>query len=112
MKVVLGEHSISKQEGFEQMFNVSLVVKHYLYRHWTFDNDIMLLKVRDNYWTQDGECSETVIDEIPILYLSTYLHMTLSVGSLMNVHSVPHNDSLVLNEHIGDFPFICHSSAL
>lgn len=47
MQVVLGEHSIVKVEGFEQRFNVSLVIRHYLYKHWSFDNDIMLIKVMD-----------------------------------------------------------------
>uniref|UniRef100_A0A3B4T3H1 trypsin n=1 Tax=Seriola dumerili TaxID=41447 RepID=A0A3B4T3H1_SERDU len=46
IKVVLSEHSITKVEGYEQIFNVSLVIRHYQYQHWTFDNDIMLLKVR------------------------------------------------------------------
>lgn len=48
IQVVLGEHSIIMDEGFEQKFNVSLVIRHYQYKHWTFDNDIMLIKVRDN----------------------------------------------------------------
>lgn len=48
MQVVLGEHSIVKVEGFEQRFNVSLVIRHYQYRHWSFDNDIMLIKVMDD----------------------------------------------------------------
>lgn len=47
IQVVLGEHSIVKAEGFEQRFNVSLVIRHYQYRHWSFDNDIMLIKVMD-----------------------------------------------------------------
>lgn len=47
MQVVLGEHSIVKVEGFEQRFNVSLVIRHYQYKHWSFDNDIMLIKVMD-----------------------------------------------------------------
>ncbi|XP_049435299.1 anionic trypsin-2-like [Epinephelus fuscoguttatus] len=44
-QVVLSEHSIHKLEGFEQRFDVSLVVRHYRYQHWTFDNDIMLIKL-------------------------------------------------------------------
>lgn len=48
IQVVLGEHNIIMEEGFEQKFNVSLVIRHYQYKHWTFDNDIMLIKVRDN----------------------------------------------------------------
>lgn len=47
IQVVLGEHSIYEEDGFEQKFNVSLVVKHYQYKDWKFDSDIMLIKVRD-----------------------------------------------------------------
>ncbi|XP_039654443.1 anionic trypsin-like [Perca fluviatilis] len=45
IQVALGEHNIIEVEGFEQRFNVSLVVKHYEYQPWIFDNDIMLLKL-------------------------------------------------------------------
>uniref|UniRef100_A0A3Q3KD38 trypsin n=1 Tax=Monopterus albus TaxID=43700 RepID=A0A3Q3KD38_MONAL len=45
IQVVLGEHTLSTVEGFEQVFNVSLIVRHYQYQSWTFDNDIMLLKL-------------------------------------------------------------------
>uniref|UniRef100_A0A3Q3VSB6 trypsin n=1 Tax=Mola mola TaxID=94237 RepID=A0A3Q3VSB6_MOLML len=45
IQVVLGEHSIYEEDGFEQKFNVSLVVKHYQYKHWMFDSDIMLIKL-------------------------------------------------------------------
>ncbi|KAM7401869.1 hypothetical protein PAMP_017146 [Pampus punctatissimus] len=45
IQVVLSEHSINTVDGFEQIFNVSLVFRHYKYQHWTFDNDIMLLKL-------------------------------------------------------------------
>ncbi len=48
IQVVLGEHNIKWVEGFEQKFNVSLIIRHFQYKHWTFDNDIMLLKVRDH----------------------------------------------------------------
>lgn len=48
IQVVLSEHSIAKVEGYEQRFNVSFVVRHYQYKHWTLDNDIMLLKVRED----------------------------------------------------------------
>ena len=44
MKVVLSEHSLVVDEGFEQVFNVSkILVNSYNYR--TFNNDIMLIKV-------------------------------------------------------------------
>lgn len=45
--MVLGDHDITKQEGPEQRFKVALVISHSQYKYWTFDNDIMLLKVRD-----------------------------------------------------------------
>ncbi|KAM3621083.1 uncharacterized protein V6R79_005795 [Siganus canaliculatus] len=45
IQVVLGEHSITKVEGFEQKFSVSLIIRHHQYQHWNFDNDIMLLKL-------------------------------------------------------------------
>ncbi|XP_037622921.1 trypsin-3-like [Sebastes umbrosus] len=45
IKVVLGEHQIGKNDGSEQRFTVSLVIRHYQYQHWTFNNDIMLLKL-------------------------------------------------------------------
>lgn len=44
MKVVLSEHNLEVTEGFEQVLNVSTIyVKKFSY--WTFDNDIMLIKV-------------------------------------------------------------------
>lgn len=45
MKVVLGEHSIDTTEGFEQTFSVSVIIRHYNYKPWSFNNDIMLIKV-------------------------------------------------------------------
>ncbi|XP_067359287.1 trypsin-like [Channa argus] len=45
IQVVLSEHNINKVEGFEQVFNVTLIVRHYQFQYWTFDNDIMLLKL-------------------------------------------------------------------
>uniref|UniRef100_A0A3B4Z288 trypsin n=1 Tax=Stegastes partitus TaxID=144197 RepID=A0A3B4Z288_9TELE len=45
LKVVLSEHSIVREEGYEQIFNVSLVIKHHDYSYWTLDNDIMLIKL-------------------------------------------------------------------
>lgn len=46
IQVVLGEHNIREEEGFEQKFNVALIIKHYQYNNWMFDNDIMMIKVR------------------------------------------------------------------
>ncbi|KAF7657863.1 hypothetical protein LDENG_00021400 [Lucifuga dentata] len=43
--VVLSDHNIKKWDGSEQYFNVTKIIKHNGYRHWTFDNDIMLLKL-------------------------------------------------------------------
>ncbi|XP_068455076.1 trypsin-3-like [Clinocottus analis] len=45
IQVVLGEHDLTREEGTEQRFGVALVLRHYQYQHWTFDNDIMLLKL-------------------------------------------------------------------
>ncbi|XP_058487292.1 trypsin [Solea solea] len=45
IKIYLGERNIDKLEGFEQIFKVSLIIRHYQYKAWTFDNDIMLLKL-------------------------------------------------------------------
>lgn len=45
MQVVLGEHSINTVEGFEQTFKVSTIIRHYDYKSWSFNNDIMLIKV-------------------------------------------------------------------
>ncbi|XP_053723876.1 trypsin-2-like [Synchiropus splendidus] len=45
MQVVLGEHDLYKVEGVEQRFNVSLILRHRRYMYWSFDNDIMLLKL-------------------------------------------------------------------
>ncbi|XP_029682378.1 trypsin-2-like [Takifugu rubripes] len=45
MKVVLGEHNIHTIEGFEQIFSVSGIIRHYNYKPWSFNNDIMLIKL-------------------------------------------------------------------
>ncbi|XP_037346901.1 trypsin [Pungitius pungitius] len=45
IQVVLGDHDITKEEGTEQRFNVALIITHNQYKYWTFDNDIMLLKL-------------------------------------------------------------------
>ncbi|XP_015227927.1 trypsin-like [Cyprinodon tularosa] len=45
IKVVLGEHNIKTKEGFEQIFDVLLIIKHYQFNYWNLDNDIMLLKL-------------------------------------------------------------------
>lgn len=44
MKVVLSEHNLEVTEGFEQAFNVSKIYIN-KFNYWTFDNDIMLIKV-------------------------------------------------------------------
>ncbi|KAM6982325.1 trypsin-3 [Tautogolabrus adspersus] len=53
--VVLCEHNLNKNEGFEQVFNVSQIFVH-SYNHRTFNNDIMLLKLSRpaqlNQWVQ------------------------------------------------------------
>lgn len=51
MKVVLSEHNLQTEEGFEQVFNVSRIFVHN-FKYKTFDNDIMLIKVssQNNAW--------------------------------------------------------------
>lgn len=44
MKVVLSEHNLEVTEGFERVFNVSQIYVN-KFSYWTFDNDIMLIKV-------------------------------------------------------------------
>ncbi|XP_076022343.1 trypsin-3 [Genypterus blacodes] len=44
MKVVLSEHNIIKDEGFEQVFNVSRIFLN-RYNYKTFNNDIMLMRL-------------------------------------------------------------------
>ncbi|XP_028848632.1 trypsin-like [Denticeps clupeoides] len=47
IQVVLSEHSLVLEEGFEQIFNVSKALVHYNYNYQTFNNDIMLLKLAE-----------------------------------------------------------------
>ncbi|XP_041860143.1 trypsin I-P1-like [Melanotaenia boesemani] len=44
LKVVLSEHSLTKSEGFEQVFNVSKIFVHN-YNYKTYNNDIMIIKL-------------------------------------------------------------------
>lgn len=44
MIVVLSEHNLDKEEGFEQTFGVSKIYFHQ-FSYSTFNNDIMLIKV-------------------------------------------------------------------
>ncbi|AWP10149.1 putative anionic trypsin-2-like [Scophthalmus maximus] len=44
MRVVLSEHSLTQEEGFEQIFNVSKILVHN-FKYKTFDNDIMLIQL-------------------------------------------------------------------
>ncbi|XP_071759396.1 trypsin-3 [Centroberyx gerrardi] len=46
MKVVLSEHNLSVEEGFEQVFNVSKIFVHN-YNYKSFNNDIMLIKLSE-----------------------------------------------------------------
>ncbi|XP_023281432.1 trypsin-like isoform X1 [Seriola lalandi dorsalis] len=46
MRVVLSEHSLTRTEGFEQIFNVSKIYVHN-YNYKTFNNDIMLIKLSE-----------------------------------------------------------------
>ncbi|XP_024915703.1 trypsin-3 [Cynoglossus semilaevis] len=45
IQVYLGDHDITKWEGYEQVFNVIFIIRHGQYNYLTFDNDIMLLKL-------------------------------------------------------------------
>ncbi|CAH2322616.1 trypsin-like [Pelobates cultripes] len=44
-QVRVGEHNIAVREGTEQFINFAKVIKHSNYNHFTFDNDIMLIKL-------------------------------------------------------------------
>ncbi|KAM9813463.1 trypsin-2 [Neosynchiropus ocellatus] len=45
IQVVLSEHNVYEEEGVEQRFDVIRIFKHRRYMYWSFDNDIMLLKL-------------------------------------------------------------------
>ncbi|KAL2091110.1 hypothetical protein ACEWY4_013373 [Coilia grayii] len=45
IKVVLSEHDLNRKEGFEVVSNVSKIIVYYRYSYYTFDNDIMLVKL-------------------------------------------------------------------
>jgi len=47
IQVVLSEHSLAVEEGFEQVYNASRVYSHFAYNPRTFNNDILLIKVRN-----------------------------------------------------------------
>lgn len=47
IQVVLSEHSLAVEEGFEQVYNASRVYSHFAYNPKTFNNDILLIKVRN-----------------------------------------------------------------
>ncbi|XP_010899920.1 trypsin [Esox lucius] len=47
IQVVLSEHSLEVNEGFEQVINVSKIIVHNSYNYKTFNNDIMLIKLSD-----------------------------------------------------------------
>lgn len=49
MKVVLSEHNLETEEGFEQVYNVSKIYVHN-FNYKTFDNDIMLIQVGRHWW--------------------------------------------------------------
>lgn len=51
IQVVLSEHSLANEEGFEQVFNVERIFVHYNYNYRTFNNDIMLIKVMNSQYT-------------------------------------------------------------
>lgn len=45
IQVVLSEHNLAKEEGVEQVLNVSKIYSHFAYNPKTFNNDILLIKV-------------------------------------------------------------------
>ncbi|XP_043080041.1 trypsin I-P1-like [Puntigrus tetrazona] len=45
IQVVLSEHNLAVEEGFEQVLNVSRVYSHFAYNPKTFNNDILLAKL-------------------------------------------------------------------
>ncbi|XP_056588513.1 trypsin I-P1-like [Triplophysa dalaica] len=45
IQVVLSEHSLAMEEGFEQVLNVSRIYSHFAYNPRTFANDILLIKL-------------------------------------------------------------------
>lgn len=47
IQVVLSEHNLAVEEGFEQVLNVSRIYSHFAYNPKTFTNDILLIKVSD-----------------------------------------------------------------
>lgn len=47
IQVVLSEHNLAVEEGFEQVLDVSRVYSHFAYNPKTFNNDILLVKVRN-----------------------------------------------------------------
>lgn len=47
IQVVLSEHNLAVEEGFEQVLDVSRVYSHFAYNPKTFNNDILLIKVRN-----------------------------------------------------------------
>lgn len=53
MKVVLSEHNLNTEEGFEQVYNVSKIFRHN-FSYKTFNNDIMLIKVGCHFKTMSG----------------------------------------------------------
>jgi trypsin len=44
--VHLGEHNIDEIEGAEQFVDAAKMIPHPDYNSWTFDNDIMLIKLK------------------------------------------------------------------
>lgn len=47
IQVVLSEHNLAVEEGFEQVYSALRVYSHFAYNPKTFNNDIMLIKVRN-----------------------------------------------------------------
>ncbi|XP_030624970.1 trypsin [Chanos chanos] len=69
IKVVLSEHSLETEEGFEQVLNVSRIYVHFNYNYRTFNNDIMLMKLSEpaqmNANVQPATLPDENSDELP-----------------------------------------------
>ncbi|XP_055747700.1 trypsin I-P1-like [Salvelinus fontinalis] len=86
IQVVLSEHSLVEEEGFEQVFNISKILVHYSYNYKTFNNDIMLIKLSEpaklNAYVQPAPLPE---DDTPAL--PGYTTCTVSGWGVTRIYS-------------------------
>ncbi|KAM3877955.1 trypsin-like [Diretmus argenteus] len=91
IKVILGEHNFNDEEGFEQVFTVSKVITYYMFHYWTFDNDIMLIKL-DRPATLNSRVQLASLPNITTLPLTSNTWCTVSgwgLTQLYNQHLSP-----------------------